>query len=142
MSSALAYITVVSILYIPILVLIFYFRNKQAIHFKSPLMIILGGFCLYSDSVIIILNMSKLFKVNNYFGKCALSVSTTILFHFTAYFCIIFRAIRIFTVMNLEKRYLDKIYKLGEMDRISISSEKESSVDSSSLPIKGFGIFT
>jgi len=75
------------------------------------------------------MGQSTLFDRKNYFGVCGLSIFSTIIFHYTAYFCIIFRAIRIFQVMNLEKKYLDKIYKLaGEQTESSGLEEKQKMV--------------
>ena len=89
-------IVFISLLYLPVLYLLFIFRHKQAVHFKSPLLIIICGCCLYFDSLFVVMSQSELFAKQDYRGVCAMSVSSTIVFHYTAYFCIIFRAIRIF----------------------------------------------
>ena len=71
-----------------------------------------------------------------------MSITTTVIFHFTAYFCIIYRAIRIFTVMKLEKKYLDKIYKLAQLDNQNQHNDDLlSSHSSNSNLFKGFGIY-
>ena len=45
-------IGVLSIIYFSILLLIYKWRRKQAVYFKSPKMIIVGGFSLYLDSIV------------------------------------------------------------------------------------------
>ena len=59
-----------------------------------------------------------LFTKTDYLGVCIISVFGMIIFHYTAAFCIIFRAIRIHSVMDLEKRYLDQIYKLEQNENL------------------------
>ena len=49
-------IVFLSLLYLPVLYILFVFRNKQAVHFKSPLMIIICGFCLYFDSLFVMIS--------------------------------------------------------------------------------------
>ena len=78
---------------------------------------------------------------------CMMSVTTTTVFHYTAYFCIIFRGIRIFQLMNLEKKYLDKIYKMAKMGNSANSLNDSNasfihSTNSSKEIVKGFGVFT
>ena len=139
-------IFVISLAYLPVLFLIWKNREKQAVYFKSPKMILMGGMCLYLDSVVNILMQTKLGYERLSHPKtmiCAMSVSTTVLFHYTAYFCIIFRGIRIFQVMSLEKKYLDKIYKMAKIGNSSNSlNDSESQASSGKEIIKGFGIYT
>jgi hypothetical protein len=111
-------IGVISIIYFPILLLIYKWRHKQAVYFKSPKMIIVGGFSLYLDSIVNVAINSKIYSfLTDYKDKwtyiCFSSVATTLVFHYIAYFCLIFRAFRIFKIMDLEKKFLDRIYKLA-----------------------------
>ena len=48
-------IFIISMAYIPILFLVWKNREKQAVYFKSPLMILMGGTCLYLDSIMVTL---------------------------------------------------------------------------------------
>ena len=84
-------------------------------------MILFGGVNLYFDSVINISINSQLY--HNYKQKwayiCISSIVTTLVFHYIAYFSLIFRAVRIFKMMELETAFLDKIYKLALSDNDS-----------------------
>ena len=84
-------------------------------------MIILGGLALWIDSCINVTLNSK-FYVSDFPTKseveaknvyfCWISIIDTMTFHYIAYFCIIFRGQRIFKIMDLEKRFLKRIYNL------------------------------
>lgn len=117
-------IVVISIIYFPILIMIYKWRRKQAVYFKSPKMIIVGGFCLYLDSIVNVTINSKFWT--NYDNKwiyvCVSSVVTTLVFHYIAYFCLIFRAFRIFKIMDLEKKFLDRIYTLAQSNNPEMAS--------------------
>ena len=105
------------ILYFPVILMIYHERNKQAVLFKSPTLIMIGGFNLFLDSVCNILINTKFEGMGNSEQTtfiCLLSIITTLIFHYIGYFCIVFRAQRIFKVMNLTKTYLTKLYQLGQ----------------------------
>ena len=114
--QSIVFVCIVSMLYIPVMVLIWKERNKQAVYFKSPKMILIGGMALYSDSLInIIINSDALWTVRSEaIGVCVLSILTTLTFHYIGYFSVIFRAKRIFKVMHLTKKYLDRIEQLAQ----------------------------
>ena len=114
--QSLAFATIVSLLYIPVMVLIWKERNKQAVFFKSPKMILIGGMALYLDSLVnIAINSNALWNAGSEpSGVCVLSILTTLTFHYIGYFSVIFRAKRIFKVMRLTKKYLDRIELLAQ----------------------------
>ena len=103
----------ITIFYLPILYIIYIWRNKQAVSFKSPKLIIIGGMGLLGDSWV---NIA--INTDWYGGKyenkvefiCVMSIFTTLIFHYTGYICLILRGFRIFKVMKLERNYLDTIY--------------------------------
>ena len=41
---------------------------------------------------------------------CYLSLFDTLVIHYIGYFCLIFRAMRIFKIINIEAKFLDNIY--------------------------------
>lgn len=91
------------------MVMIYRNQHQQAVIFKSPKLIILGGLSLYLDSAInILINWTEPTRET----VCYLSIFDTLIFHYIAYFSLIFRASRIFKVMGLEKKYLTQIYNL------------------------------
>lgn len=51
-------LSVVSLIYLPILGMIWKNRYKQVVYFKSPLMIMTGGISLYIDAVANLVQMS------------------------------------------------------------------------------------
>lgn len=116
------------LLYMPVMIMIYRNQHQQAVIFKSPKLILLGGMALFIDSA------------NNVFINwiwpskeivCYLSIFDTFIFHYIAYFSLIFRASRIFKVMGLEKKYLTKIYNLTKdhnTDNEDISVQKTTSL--------------
>lgn len=104
------------VLYLPVIFMIWKERNKQAVYFKSPMMILIAGFSLLGDSLVnIIINTNDIWGTEEYQyqGICSISIMDTLTFHYIAYFAIIFRGRRIFKVMNLTAKYLDKIYGMA-----------------------------
>ena len=85
----------ITLLYLPFILLIFINRNKQTVHFKSPLLIVTGSIALYIDSIcnvyIMLIQSSKVI--------CFLSIFDTLTVHYISFFAIIFRDKRIFRVM-------------------------------------------
>ena len=108
-TSSLIIFVLITIVYFGILIKIWQWRGRQAVNFKSPIMIILGGICLWADSVVNIFINDKVFQNPNSQNEyiCATSIITTFTFHYIAYFCLIFRASRIFKIMELENKHLD-----------------------------------
>jgi len=109
----IASLCLISIFYVPILYVIYIWRNKQAVSFKSPKLIIIGGIGLLGDSWANIAINTDWYG-GNYQNKaefiCVMSIFTTLVFHYTGYICLILRGFRIFKVMKLERNYLDGIY--------------------------------
>ena len=106
--------TVNFLMYAIVLVMIFCNRNKQAVYFKSPWLIIICGISLFADSGINIMINTNYWEPTDqqYFNIkckfiCGLSILTTCTFHYISYFAIIFRAKRILRVIELEQKYLD-----------------------------------
>jgi hypothetical protein len=92
-------------------------------------MILIGGFNLWMDSCVNIIINSK-FLWSDYgdqqTGICALSILTTLTFHYFGYFCLIFRSQRIFKVMKLTQKYINRIYKLSQdVDQDSVLNDGE-----------------
>ena len=97
-------------LYFPAIIMIYIERNKQAVLFKSPILIMIGGINLFLDSmsnIVINTKMPKLMFEQETNLICYLSIVTTVIFHYIGYFAIVFRAQRIFKVMQLTKTYLN-----------------------------------
>lgn len=103
---------IILILYVPVLVVIWWNQNKQAVYFKSPKMIMIGGINLMIDCLLNIYINTENALSNN--AICVLSIFITLIFYFVAYFTIIFRAKRIFKVMGLTQKYLNRIYDLAK----------------------------
>jgi len=80
--------------------MIWKWRNKQAVSFKSPYMIIIGGIGFYLDSIV---NIIIAVSGNNFKVNCMLSIFCTMPIHYIGYFALIFRAKRVFGIMILEK---------------------------------------
>ena len=80
--------------------MIWKWRNKQAVSFKSPYMIIIGGIGFYLSSMgnILVTASGNYFKYN-----CMISIFCTMPIHYIGYFSLIFRAKRVFGIMILEK---------------------------------------
>jgi len=78
-------------------------------------MIIIGGIGFYLDSIF---NVIIETTGNNNTTNCMLSIFCTMAIHYIGYMTLIFRAERIFKVMKLEKKYLDRLYKLASTDSI------------------------
>ena len=103
-------VIIISIIYLSILHRIYIWRTKQAVYFKSPKMILVGGWCLWVDSIINIYINTSIYPNDlalRYEYVCISSIATTFIFNQVGYLCIIFRALRIFKIMVLEKQYLD-----------------------------------
>jgi hypothetical protein len=102
-------ILLLTALYLPVMIMIYRNRHQQAVIFKSPQLILLGGFSFFMDSVLnCIINWERPSQET----VCYLSIFDTLTWHYSGYFSLIFRAFRIFKVMRLEKKYLNKIYNL------------------------------
>jgi len=107
-------IVIISLIYIPLLLIIYKWRYKPAVFFKSPYMIIIGGLGFYIDSFInIIIEMTD----NHDYFNCTLSIFCTMMIHYVGYLCLIFRAERIFKIMKLEKTHLDRIHNIAKLDK-------------------------
>ena len=102
---------ILTLLYLPVLVYIYIKRNKQAVHFKSPFLIIVGGISLFCDSLLNII-IARLNTKDDAHLECFLSIFTTTLPHYSSLFCLIFRAERIIDSMNLENAYIENMYKM------------------------------
>lgn len=96
-------------------------RHTQAVSFKSPMLILIGSFALYTDSIVntvLLVYSFASFTAQNVDSKCKiscyLSVIDTLVVHYIAYFCMIFRAMRIFNILKIEAKFLDNIYDLQE----------------------------
>ena len=74
-------------------------------------MIVIGCFALYLDIVLNIV-IEYLDPKEHYKAVNIISVITTCVIHYTGYFCIIFRASRIFTVMESKTRFLKSFSQL------------------------------
>ena len=97
-------------------------RRKQAVYFKSPNMILIGGVGLYLDaSFNIIASMQT-----NSTVICFQSLFCNFTFHYIGYFALIFRAKRIANVMKLEAKYLDKIYTITENTKTNVKGSNAS----------------
>jgi len=106
-------IIVITLIYVPLIMIIYRWRYKQAVFFKSPYMIIIGGIGFYIDSLMnIIIKMTD----SHDYLNCILSIVCTMTIHYIGYLCLIFRAKRIFKVMKLEKKYLDRIHNMVSLD--------------------------
>ena len=108
--------------YLPVMYFIWRWRNRQAVYFKSPMLILVGGTGLWLDSLANIgLNTNfgwQTERRKNYL-ICIFSILTTFGVHYIGYLCIILRAVRIFKVMQLEKRYLDKMFTIAKDGGVS-----------------------
>ena len=99
--------------------MIYKWRHKQPVFFKSPYMIIIGGIGFYLDSVLnIIIAMTN----NKETANCILSIICTVNIHYIGYLCLIFRAERIFKVMKLEQIYLDQICNMAKLTTVNMES--------------------
>ena len=114
-----AVVIFISFVYLTPMFMIYNAWHTQAVSFKSPLLILIGSAALYVDSVvntILLIYSVRDFKPDtvNYECKvsCILSVVDTIVIHYIAYFCMIFRAMRIFNILKIEAKFLDNIYDL------------------------------
>lgn len=103
-------------------------------------MILVGGWCLWVDSIINIYINTSIYPKDlalRYEYVCISSIATTFIFNQVGYLCIIFRALRIFKIMVLEKQYLDQIYLLQQQAhgssslRIQEQKDSEDNEDSS-----------
>ena len=122
-----AMLATLSLIYIPIMVCIWKNRRKQAVHFKSPNMILIGGIGMYLDaSCNVIASMQTNSKI-----ICYQSLFLNIVFHYIGYFALIFRARRIAKVMKLESKYLDRIYKLTKSNLNNSSNTNATSTNPS-----------
>ena len=143
--AGIAFIVVLTGIYFSILYMIWSQRNKQAVYFKSPYMIILGGLALWFDSCINVTLNSKFYigkdetmlyeeieAKNVYF--CWISIIDTMTFHYIAYLCIIFRGRRIFKIMRLEKQFLKKIYNLARENNSDHGSIEETALQATNNP--------
>lgn len=113
-------------------------RHTQAVSFKSPLLILIGCFALYTDSIvntILLVYSFGTFTEKNVDSMCKsscyLSVIDTIVVHYIAYFCMIFRAIRIFNILKIEAKFLDNIYDL----QMFISANGQLNESSENIPL-------
>ena len=88
------------------MIMIYSARHTQAVSFKSPMLILLGGIALYIDAIVNILLLNRISQP----VSCYSSIVTTLIFHYVAYFSLTLRARRIFKIMSIEERYLDQIY--------------------------------
>jgi len=81
-------------------------------------MILIGGVNLFLDSIVnVAINSKAVWGTDKFIesnGICILSIVTTTTFHYFAFFSVIFRAKRIFKVMRLTKKFLDRIYHLAQ----------------------------
>ena len=107
----------ISFVYIPMMIMIYSQRNTQAVSFKSPVLILVGGTALYLDAIFNTLLLKyvepETTTENNYqanYFSCYLSLFDTLVIHYIGYLCLIFRALRIFKIINIEARFLDDIY--------------------------------
>ena len=107
---------VLCISYLPVFIIIYRNRRTQAVQFKSPMMILMGGVALFFDSLVnVILKLISQNETGAYI-ICALSVLTTCTSHYIAFFSLIYRAQRIFKVIDIENDYLEKMYEFLDID--------------------------
>lgn len=112
------------IVYVPVLVYIYINRNKQAVHFKSPSLIIVGGISLFCDSLFNIF-IARINTKEHAHMECILSIFTTTLPHYSSIFCLIFRAERIIDSMNLENAFIANMYKMiGQIPQNDMQKDK------------------
>lgn len=81
------------------------------------MLILVGGTGLWLDSLAnIVFNTNFNWQTEEHknYRLCIYSILTTFGVHYTGYLCIILRAVRIFKVMQLEKRYLDMMFTIAE----------------------------
>ena len=114
-----------SIIFLPVMIIIFIKRKTQAVSFKSPKLIILGGSALYLDAIF---NIILLNDVGNNIN-CYISIFVTMVIHYLAYFCLIYRARRIFYIIKLESMYLDQIYDFGQTTKPGPKSKRKNLLD-------------
>ena len=103
-------------------------RFKQVVYFKSPMMILIAGFSLYMDTLanLVICYLGNLNVEDKYDKAIALlSIFTTCSFHYSAYLAIVFRAMRVFRIMRLERLYLDQIQILREKTKAIVKSNDQ-----------------
>ena len=98
-------ITILTLIYIPIMITIFLWRGRQAVSFKSPYMIIIGGMGFYLHSLAYIIESLRVTEFP--IGLCVLSIIKMLAFQYIGYMSLIFRAHRIFKVMRVEKEYIE-----------------------------------
>lgn len=114
---------VLSFVYLPIMFMIYSHRHTQAVSFKSPQLILLGGIALYIDAICNILLLNELSDKLS----CYLSIIVTLTIHYIGYLSLIFRAQRIFRIMSIEAMFLDDIYDFSHI----VSKSNENEVDMS-----------
>ena len=118
--QAVALSVLLLLLFVPILVIIWQNQNKQAVYFKSPKVILIGGVCLMLDCLLNVLINTE----NTLSSKmvCIFSVYITLIPYMVAYFCLIFRAQRIFKVMRLTSKHLNRIYGLAKENHSTVGT--------------------
>ena len=75
---------VISVIYSSILHKIYIWRTKQVVYFKSPMMILIGGLCLWIDSILNIYINTDIFPKQlslKYEYVCVSSIATTFIFN-------------------------------------------------------------
>ena len=65
--------------------------------------------------------------------SCYLSIFDTLVIHYIGYLCLIFRAMRIFNIINIEVRFLDDIYDFSSIPSINHFKGTDSSQLSDSV---------
>ena len=88
MQTGLIILAFLSIVYLTIIGLIWINRHKQAVFYKSPKLIVIGGIGMYLDACLVII----IFMTNDSKTVCTLSIFCTLTVHYVGYFSVIFRA--------------------------------------------------
>lgn len=95
-------LAVIVIFYCMQLGYIFRERKNVAVQTRSPLILLVGGICLMSDSI---MNFAIQFSKNDK-AQCIMGIATTVIFFYLGWSCIALRAYRIKAVFDTYEQYL------------------------------------
>ena len=105
--AALLMVIILLILYLPVLRRLHKSRRHQLVLLKSPKLITICGAACLLDSIMVISlatdwNYTSLESES--YAKCWTSIVATFVFHYSAYFSLVFRALRVLKAARLEKQ--------------------------------------
>lgn len=100
------------VLYLVPAFLIFRNRKSHAVSVKSPTLIIVAIIFLMLESIINAFIWKTNYFAEDFVFNCALGTYCTLFVHYTSYAAIVFRALRVFKLLRIEREYLNDLYQI------------------------------